>query len=627
VPVSLAAPHEELGRMSGGASGLALDALADSSSGATRVGRVLPDAPERRGRGNATSDAPSNATSDSTNGSRSGSTSDTDHDRAGDVLGSSSASAIASLAPTAPVGLGGTGSGGTGSGGVGRAVFDGEPSATPGAPIGLRDAESGGTKITGAPGPAGGGKSGDLLDSLEAPRGIPGGSPGGSPDGVAGGVAGGAAGGKAGGSTTDSFGRSRGRALDAALEKPSFARESTDAAPAPRALALELPDDRPRDEPPRPAKTWENTPYKNREGDDKARALTLNGGTRETEAAVAKGLAYLAKIQRSTGGWGNYEERDDKYGQFAVGKTGLALLAFLGAGHTHVSHTEYSDNVMRAIAFLLALQDPDSGHFGDSEAYSHGIATYALAECYALTGESELRRPLERAVAHILAKQNHARDPRLAGGWSYYYRDDRVYDRWPRTSITVWQVMALESARLAGLSVPEQAFEDAAAFIRNAEDEERGWFRYNHDPSRLSSSWPTLPASTPAALFALSLVGQDINAQELTSARDFVLSRTPSEYKRGSENDFIQRGQGNLYFWYYGTLSMFRAGGNAWQRWNTGMKEALVRGQKKDGSWAPIDLYCNYARDDEHDRSYSTAMCVLSLEVYYRYYLPLLKVR
>lgn len=238
-----------------------------------------------------------------------------------------------------------------------------------------------------------------------------------------------------------------------------------------------------------------------------------------------------------------------------------------------------------------------------------------------------MREPLERAVAHILSKQNHTRDPKLFGGWSYYYRDEREFDRWPRTSITVWQVMALESARLGGLTVPERVFEDAATFIDKAEDRTAGWYRYNHDPSRLNSAWPTLPASTPAALFALSLVGRDINAAEFARTREFVLSRAPSEYRRGSENEFVQRGQGNLYFWYYGTLAMFRAGGNAWQRWNTAMKETLVRGQKKDGSWAPIDVYCSYARDDEHDRSYSTAMCVLSLEVYYRYYLPLLKVR
>jgi prenyltransferase/squalene oxidase-like repeat protein len=434
-----------------------------------------------------------------------------------------------------------------------------------------------------------------MLDALGVPTGSPGrsldGSPGGGPD------------------------------------KHSFAQEKSVSSPAPQALALAAPEDRPRSEPTRPEKRWEDTPYKNREGEAKTQALTLNGGTPETEAAVANGLAYLARIQRANGGWGDSEESDGKYGQIAIGKTGLALLAFLGAGHTHVSNTPYSENAARAISFLLAMQDENSGHFGDSEAYSHGIATYALGECYALTGEPELRAPLEKAVAHILAKQNHARDPKRFGGWSYYYQDDRVYDRWPRTSITVWQVMALESARLGGLTVPGQVFDDAATFIGNAEDPDEGWYRYNHDPARLNSAYPTLPASTPAALFALSLVGRDINSAEHAKTREFVLSRAPRGYRRGSEDEFVRLGQGNLYFWYYGTLSMFRAGGNAWQRWNTAMKDTLVNGQRKDGSWAPIDVYCSYARDDERDRSYSTAMCVLSLEVYYRYYLPLLKIR
>jgi hypothetical protein len=244
-----------------------------------------------------------------------------------------------------------------------------------------------------------------------------------------------------------------------------------------------------------------------------------------------------------------------------------------------------------------------------------------------LTGDKTLRQPLERAVAHILSKQIHARTAERFGGWSYYYQDDRVFDRWPRTSITAWQVMALESARLGGIDVPAKAFEDAATFLENAQDEEQGWFRYNHDPERLGSNWPTLPASTPAGLFALSLMGRDIASDAFARTREFVLSRTPRQYRRASADDFVRRGQGNLYFWYYGTLAMFRVGGNAWERWNLGMKEALVRGQRQDGSWAPIDVYCEYARDDESDMSYSTAMCVLSLEVYYRYYLPLLKVR
>jgi hypothetical protein len=89
----------------------------------------------------------------------------------------------------------------------------------------------------------------------------------------------------------------------------------------------------------------------------------------------------------------------------------------------------------------------------------------------------------------------------------------------------------------------------------------------------LNSGWPTLPASTPAALFALSLVGEDINSSKYARNRAFVLERAPSEYRKGTDDEFVELGQGNLYFWYYGTLSMFRAGGDAWQRWNVAMKD------------------------------------------------------
>lgn len=402
--------------------------------------------------------------------------------------------------------------------------------------------------------------------------------------------------------------------------------EDPPAAPEPTQLALAAPPPT-RDELPVPKRELDDTPFKNRSGAEKARALELYGGSRETEAAVANGLAYLARIQRRQGNWGDERARDAKYGEIAIGKTGLALLAFLGAGHTQSSASEHSDVVARALEFLLEAQDPDTGHFGDGEAYGHGIATYALSECYALTGDDTLRQPLQRAVAHVLAHQNRRRDERLFGGWSYYYADGRVFDRWPRTAITVWQVMALESARLAGLDVPRSVFDDARTFLENARDPREDWYRYSHDPERLNSGWPTLPASTPAALFALALFGEDLASAKYAEPRRFVLERAPREYRRGNEDEFVLRGQGNLYFWYYGTLAMFRTGGDSWKRWNAAMKDVLVRGQSTDGSWRPIDVYANYARDDEHDRSYTTAMCVLSLEVYYRYYLPLLQVR
>ncbi len=375
--------------------------------------------------------------------------------------------------------------------------------------------------------------------------------------------------------------------------------------------------------------TLERTPYQNRFGNQKLRALEEYGGGEETEQAVAAGLRYLADIQNPNGSWGSRRDHDDKYGDVRVGKTALSLLAFMGAGHTQASGSEFSSTVRRALDFLLEEQDSRSDHFGDSNAYSHGIATYALAECFALTQDPALRAPLERGVDHILDRQSREDDERFHGGWGYYYPTNRVWngDPWPRVSVTAWQVMALESARLGGIEVPDRAFADAREFVAKAWDPRRGAFRYSHDPDRLRSGYPILPASTPAALFSLSLLGIDIASPELAQARGFVLERAPRDYRYTSDDDFVYDARGNLYFWYYGTLSMFRAGGNDWRRWNAQMKETLLEGQDTDGSWDPISIYSRYAGDDENDKSYSTAMCVLTLEVYYRYFTPLLEVR
>ncbi|HTF87145.1 MAG TPA: hypothetical protein VK843_01965 [Planctomycetota bacterium] len=415
-----------------------------------------------------------------------------------------------------------------------------------------------------------------------------------------------------------------------APERAQTARAAQAAAPlAENAPSLARAPEPPREDQPRPAKSdWDSTPYQNRSGAEKARALKLYGGSEETEAAVERGLKYLASIQHPNGSWGNLEVLDEKYGRVAIGKTALCTLAFLGAGHTPDSATQHSQVVARALEFLLSVQDPESGHFGQASAYDHGIATYAIGESFALTHAPRLRAALERAIAHVLAMQSRRDDDRYRGGWGYYFADGSQYDQWPRTSITAWQVMALESARLSGLAVPDSAFDQARSFLDHAQDEELGGaYRYNHDPERLGSAWPTLPASTPAALFALALLGEDIADEEHASARQYVLDRAPDGYRYSGENDFVRLGRGNPYFWYYGTLAMFRLGGNDWQRWNAALQESLLPAQARDGSWKPLDVYARYARDDDGDKSYTSALCVLSLEVYYRYYLPLLKVR
>ena len=65
--------------------------------------------------------------------------------------------------------------------------------------------------------------------------------------------------------------------------------------------------------------------------------------------------------------------------------------------------------------------------------------------------------------------------------------------------------------------------------------------------------------------------------------------------------------------------------GVATHRVGRALKAVLLPAQSADGSFEPIDVYAGYAGDNARDRSYTTAMCVLSLEVYYRYFTPLLR--
>lgn len=366
--------------------------------------------------------------------------------------------------------------------------------------------------------------------------------------------------------------------------------------------------------------------FQNRFGAQKEAALRKYGGGEDTERAVRLGLDYLARIQNRDGSWGT-RSKHHKYGRVQVGKTALCVLAFLGAGHTHKSKTRHEKVVRKALEFLLGAQDDATGHFGATSTYSHGIATYALAECCAMTKDKALVEPLEYAVTWILVNQNFSKDRRNRGGWGYFSPTLKPEDSYARASTTAWQVMALKSAQLSGVKVAGEHLRLAEQFLWRCYDRRNRYFLYTHKPSRLRSSWRTLPASTPASCFCLLLLGNDAADNRLEAGLEYTVERRPRRYARHSNDDFVQRGAGNVYFWYYGSLAAFLAGGDSWRQWNRALKEVLLKGQSEDGSFQPIDVYAEYAGDSERDRSYTTAMCVLSLEVYYRYFTPLLRGR
>ncbi len=325
--------------------------------------------------------------------------------------------------------------------------------------------------------------------------------------------------------------------------------------------------------------------------------LRRMGGTPETEAAVARALSWLARHQEADGRWdGQLYDRAcgacDGASPYDVdiGLTGLSLLCFLGAGHTHVEDGPYRDHVRRALQWLKSQQD-ERGDLRQGETlYSHGIATIALAEALTMTGDATLQQPVRRAVEFLLAAQN-----RRTGGWRYEPGDEGD------TSVLGWQIMALRSAMSAGVSVPPQALAGAERWLSRVEDRgQPGLVSYR--PGQRPS-----PAMTAEALFVRQLLGARPEAPRVQNALALI-ARTPPVWSAGPDT----------YYWYYATLALFHHQGPGWTRWNDLLQPELLgrqeRGGRVDGSWPAEGEWARVG-----GRVYQTAICTLMLEVYYRY--------
>jgi hypothetical protein len=345
--------------------------------------------------------------------------------------------------------------------------------------------------------------------------------------------------------------------------------------------------------------------YADRAESRRAAAAAERGGSVETEQAVQAALAWLAAAQAADGRWdaarhgagrarqtgGQHHGRVGAHSDHGV--TGLALLAFLGAGSTHRTGA-HAHQVESGLRFLLSRQRPDGSLAGDAEffaaLYCHGMATLALAECTALTADDSLRPALDRAVRHTLAMQHP-----LTGGWRYAAGDRGD------TSQLGWQVMLLTSARQAGIGGLEPAEARARTFLQSVSSGRTGGlaaYRAGERPSM---------AMTAEALVCRMFLGMPVDHPAATEALVMIGGSPPD------------RSRPNAYAWYYATLASFHAGGPQWARWNASLQEALLPLQRRDGgplagSWDPDPVWGLHG-----GRVYATALAAMTLEVYYRY--------
>ena len=98
---------------------------------------------------------------------------------------------------------------------------------------------------------------------------------------------------------------------------------------------------------------------------------------------------------------------------------------------------------------------------GDSSSnagmYAHAQSTMVLCEAFLMTGDEQLRIPAQKAVDFIVKSQH------IRGGWRY--QPNQPGD----TSVVGWQLMALQSARAANLTVPAETFELAGYYLDTAQ--------------------------------------------------------------------------------------------------------------------------------------------------------------
>jgi len=311
------------------------------------------------------------------------------------------------------------------------------------------------------------------------------------------------------------------------------------------------------------------------------------GGTLLTEAAVARGLRWLSQQQNEDGGWGlKGRGRSDAAG------TSLALLPFLGAGQTHQTG-RYSDEVSKGLRWLIDKQKPDgdlrAGTPSQHGMYAHGQATIVLCEAFKMTGDERFRLPAQKAVDFIL-KAQHAE-----GGWRY--RPGEPGD----TSVVGWQLMALQSARVAHLTVPETRLELAGQFLDSVQHEDGAKYSYQRGRG------PTETMTAEGLLCRMYLGWNKRDNPAMVDGVNYLASHHLPDHRKV-----------NVYYWYYATQVMHHFGGPQWQKWNLRMREALVRlqetGGQNAGSWAPAGPHGGAG-----GRLYMTSLSTCTLEVYYRH--------
>jgi hypothetical protein len=403
---------------------------------------------------------------------------------------------------------------------------------------------------------------------------------------------------------------------------------------------------------------------------------SLSRGTVATKAAILEGLKWLLRHQNSDGSW-TANSLDDactsgspcwlptlntdgkainRTGHYDEGITGLALLAFFGAGYGPDSLEELVDTqrnntyvvgerVKNGLQWLCDRQNEDGSFLDQSEnpkhtVYNEAIGSIALTNAYGLTRDDRWRGPAQQALEFLFAAQKLNPNGDGYWGWRYQARktieerkqrgeiDDKEYAELifdSDTSVTTWCVKALRTAQLAGLDVPAEAMNGANAFIRFVTPRDNsGKVGYLDAAAAGQTVMGTRDMFTyyPETMSSLGICSRisilhDYSDPFLRGAADLIAKKPPSSKDKLAID---------YYYWHHGTLALNlydgpespnRGRGGYWKKWEKAMTEALSSLQDqtdeedvcRKGGWLTLDRWAYTGGP-----IYTTAINILTLE-------------
>jgi hypothetical protein len=323
--------------------------------------------------------------------------------------------------------------------------------------------------------------------------------------------------------------------------------------------------------------------------------------TTKADQAIQRGLTYLNARRAGNGSFGTGAYT----GNVAIAS--LAGMAFMCSG-SQPNRGPFGKAVLDCVRYVLSKENVSGGTPGylhhpmlrqHGPMYGHGFATLFLSEVCGMVQDKllreELRTKLQRAVKLILLAQGRNHE----GAWRYYPNSTDA-----DLSVTICQIMALRSARNAGIDVPRSAVDKCTDYVKACQDKMEGWFRYTKRGAGGGGGQGF--ARTAAGVCALNAAGI-YKGEEVKAGLDFLLRNKPgSGFTRAADMHYF-------YGHYYAVQAMWTAGGHYWSEWYPAIRDELISRQNTDGSWS--DAICYH---------YGTAMACIILQVPNNY-LPILQ--